>query len=159
MDSRRIFIEFLTELAQKDPTVMLIICDVGFNYCEEFAKRFPNNFKNLGVTEQSSMVIAAAMALSGLRVYYYSMVNFSVFRPFEMVRNMVALHKAPVTILGVKGSSSYKFLGFSHNMIFENEDTYHLEKYIDCYTPQTNAEVWDVLGTAYEKKKPCYVRL
>jgi transketolase C-terminal domain/subunit len=105
------------------------------------------------------MVIAAAMALSGMRVYYYTMINFSVFRPFEMVRNMVALHNAPVTILGVKGSSSYKFLGFSHNMVWESEDTYHLEKYMDCYIPQTNADVWRVLGESYEKNKPCYVRL
>lgn len=156
-DTRRAFVDFLNKKAETDANIVVIIPDVGFNYLDNPENKF--KVLNLGVTEQSSMVIAAAMALSGMRVYYYSMINFSVFRPFEMVRNMVALHNAPVTILGVKGSSSYKFLGFSHNMVFENEDTYHLEKYMDCYLPQSNADVWNVLGESYEKNKPCYIRL
>lgn len=158
-DSRRTFIDTLIELANKDERIVLIVPDVGFNYIEEFQKRFPKRYFNFGVTEQATMIIAAGMALSGLRPYVYSMINFVAFRPFEMVRNGIAMHKAPVTLLGVKGSSSYQFLGFSHNMVFEDEDTKILSPYMTCYTPKTNEEVRDVLLEGYKLGMPNYVRL
>jgi len=126
-DTRREFIDALIALAEKDDKVVLIIPDVGFNYIEEFQKRFPDRFFNLGVTEQSTMIIAAGLALSGLKPYVYSMINFVTFRPYEAVRNAVCLHNANVKIIGVKGSEKYKFLGFSHNLIAENEEIEVLE--------------------------------
>lgn len=157
-DTRREFVTTLIELAEKDDRIVVIIPDVGFLYLEEFEKRFPDRFFNLGVTEQSAMIIAAGMALQGLKPYYYTMLNFSVFRPFEMVRNAVALHNADVKILGVKGSEKYKFLGFSHNMHFDGEDVYHLTPYMDCHVPQVD-EVRDLIVKTYESDKPCYIRL
>ena len=115
-DKRREFIDTLIELSEKDDKIVLIIPDVGFNYVEEFSKKFPKRFFNFGVTEQSTVMIATGMALSGLKPYVYSMINFVLFRPAEMVRNGVVCHNANVKLLGVKGSSSYKFLGFSHNI-------------------------------------------
>lgn len=120
-DKRRVFIETLCELAEKDDKICFIICDVGFNYADEFQKRFPNRYFNFGVTEQSSMIIASALALSGMKPYIYSMINFMLFRPYEMVRNGVVSHNANVKIIGVQGSSAYKFLGFSHNLKTEYE--------------------------------------
>ena len=103
-DTRREFIDALITLAKEDDKIILIVPDVGFNYIEEFRKRFPDRFFNFGVTEQSTMIIAAGLALSGLKPYVYSMINFVTFRPYEMVRNAVCLHKANVKIIGVKGS-------------------------------------------------------
>lgn len=144
---------------ESDPRIVVVTCDVGFNYLEKVSEKYPGRFFNLGVTEASAICICAGMALSGLRPWFYSMINFSAFRPFEMVRNIVALHNAPVVLVGVKGSSSYRFLGFSHNMVFKDEDTYHLEPYMACYTPQTNEEVQAAIGLAYRTEKPAYVRL
>lgn len=158
-DSRRTFIDTLIELAEQDARVCLIVPDVGFNYIEKFREKFPNRFYNFGCTEASTMMIAAGMALSGLRPFVYSMINFVAFRPFEMVRNGIAMHKAPVVLLGVKGSSGYKFLGFSHNMVFEDEDIYHLKPYLACYTPQTNDEVRDAIMQAYTSGEGTYIRL
>lgn len=158
-DSRRTFIDTLIELAEKDPAVCLIVPDVGFNYIERFSEKFPDRFFNFGCTEASTIMIAAGMALSGMRPFVYSMINFVAFRPFEMVRNGIAMHKAPVVLLGVKGSSGYKFLGFSHNMIFDDEDTYHLKPYLTCYTPQTNEEVRDAILQSYTKGEGSYIRL
>ncbi len=47
-DTRREFIDALIELARIDEKIVLIIPDVGFNYIEEFQKKFPNRFFNLG---------------------------------------------------------------------------------------------------------------
>lgn len=155
-DKRREFVDVLNEL--NDPNIVVIIPDVGFNYLDD-----PNNkFKviNLGVTEQSSMIIASALALSGFKVFYYTMINFTLFRPGEMVRNGVVCHKAPVILLGVKGSSSYKFLGFSHNLLHEEEDFNFCDNIgLRWHNPQNNEEVRKAVLESYYSNKPSYIRL
>ena len=159
-DSRRIFIDTLIELREKDDRIMLIVCDVGFNYCEKFAERFPESYKNFGVTEQSSVIIAAAMALAGFKPYFYSMINFVLFRPAEMVRNAVVKHNANVKLIGVKGSSAYRFLGFSHNLLHDKEDFNFCDNIgLQWYNPQDNQAVKEIILTGHQENKPAYIRL
>lgn len=156
-DSRRTFVDTLNELAKTDDRIIVIICDVGFNYLSE-----PQKFRiiNLGVTEQSATMIATALALSGFKVFLYSMINFVLFRPAEMVRNGIVKHNAPVTLIGVKGSSSYKFLGFSHNLLHDREDLDFCKNIgLEAHTPQTNEEVRETILACYYSNKPNYVRL
>ena len=159
-DTRREFIDALIELAEQDSKIVLIVPDVGFNYIEEFQKRFPDRFFNFGVTEQSTMIIAAGLALSGFKPYVYSMINFVTFRVHEMIRNAVCMHGANVKILGVQGSEKYKFLGFSHNLIAENEDIEALKNLpnLKIYTPAIG-DVRKIIEESYQSKNPCYIRL
>lgn len=157
-DSRRIFVETLNELAEDDPKIICIIPDVGFLYLDDPKNKF--RVINLGVTEQSSVMIAAALALEGFKVFYYTMINFALFRPGEMVRNGLVCHNAPVTILGVKGSSSYKFLGFSHNLLHEKEDFNFCDNIgLAWSNPSNNEEVREAVLNAYNSDKPHYIRL
>ncbi|MCG2687029.1 hypothetical protein L6278_02725 [Candidatus Parcubacteria bacterium] len=160
-DTRREFLNTLLELAEKDDKIVLIVPDVGFNYIEEFEKRFPERFFNLGVTEQSTMIIAAGLALSGFKPYVYSMINFVVFLPYEMVRNAVCLHNANVKIIGVKGSEKYKFLGFSHNLIAENEEIEALKNLpnLSTFIVTDPKKVREIILKTYNKKEPTYIRL
>jgi len=160
-DTRRKFIDALIELAEKDDRIVLIVPDVGFNYIEEFKKRFPNRFFNFGVTEQSTMTVAAGLALSGFKPYVYSMINFVVFRCYEMVRNAVCLHNANVKIIGIKGSEGYKFLGFSHNLIVEDEEIKVLEHLpnLKSFIVKTPEEVKKVILETYKMNSPCYIRV
>lgn len=162
MNTRKTFIDNLSELARKDPTVMLIVMDVGFSYVEDFAKEFPEQFLNLGVTEQSSTGIAAGMALSGMKPYLYSMIPFVTMRNYEQVRNDICYHNANVKLIGVQGSVHYKFLGFSHNII-DNEDEKLLGHLPNMksrgYAPKTDKEVEEAVIKTYEVQGPAYIRL
>jgi transketolase len=159
IDLRKPFFEELIKLAEQDDKIVLIVPDVGFSFTDEFAAKFPTRYYNLGVTEQSCVIIAAGMALSGMKPYVYTMINFVAFRPFEMVRNAVACHNANVKLLGVSGSEKYKFLGFSHNLLFEDEDIYHLKPYLKCYKPSTEEEVKNIIENTYFDKEMSYIRL
>lgn len=160
MDKRKIFFEELIKLAEQDDKIVLVIPDVGFNYTEEFAERFPKRYFNFGVTEQSCVVIASALALDGWKPYVYSMINFVLFRPAEMVRNAVVHHNSPVQIIGVKGSEKYKFLGFSHNLSHEKEDTNFCDNIgLKWYIPESEEEVRFVISETYHSNKPNYIRI
>lgn len=158
-DSRRVFVNVLDELAKKDPRIIVVICDVGFNYLDN-----PKlNFKvlNLGVTEPTSTIISAALALEGYSVWFYSMINFVTFRVHEQIRNAICMHNAPVKIIGVKGSEKYKFLGFSHNLLWEKEEIDFLSKLpgMKCYSPKNSNEIKKVIIKEYKSKNPAYIRL
>lgn len=157
-DSRRIFIETLKELAVHDDKIIVIIPDVGFNYLSE--PTLPFRVVNTGVTEMFSTIFAANLALAGWKPYIYSMINFVVFRPYEMVRNAICMHKANVKLIGVKGSTGYRFLGFSHNLLTPNEDFKVLEDLpIDLYQPRNNDEVKKAIYDSYQSNEPSYIRL
>lgn len=159
-DKRRVFIETLIELAEKDDKIVLVLCDTGFNYIESFREKFPNRIFNFGVTEQSAAMICVGLALSGFKPYFYSMIPFVLFRPYEMIRNGVVLHNANVKILGVKGGPSYKMLGFSHNLTHENEDFNLCDNIgLEWHFPQENDQVRTIIETTYLDNRPCYIRL
>lgn len=165
IDKRRIFFEELIKLAEHDDSIVLIVPDVGFSFTEEFAEKYPARYFNFGVTEQSCVVIAAALALAGFKPYVYSMINFVLFRPAEMVRNAVVHHQANVKLIGVKGSEKYKFLGFSHNMSHPTEDTDFCANIgLSWYIPSESGEKGDVgtravVADTYRNERPCYIRL
>lgn len=160
MNNRQAFVEKLSQMAERDPKIMLVVMDVGFSYIDSFEKKFPKQFLNLGVTEQSATGVCAGMALAGLRPYLYSMIPFVTMRNYEQVRNDICYHNAPVTLVGVQGSKAYKFLGLSHNMIGD-EDTKILTGLPNLvqYYPQDAGEVKSLMGAAYAFKQPAYFRL
>lgn len=160
LDKRKIFFEELIKLAEKDDKIVLIIPDVGFSFTEGFAHKFPTRYYNFGVTEQSCVVIAAALALAGFKPYVYSMINFVLFRPAEMVRNAVVHHNANVKLVGVKGSEKYKFLGFSHNLSHPTEDVDFCKNIgLAAYTPENEDDIRALIRNGYVDEKPMYIRV
>lgn len=156
-DKRRVFVNTLNKLAEKDKNIIVIIPDVGFNYLNG-----KHNFKvvNVGVAEQFATIFATALALDGWKPYLYSMINFVLFRPAEMVRNGVVMHKANVKLMGVKGSSAYKFLGFSHNLLHEKEDENFCKNIgLRSFKPKDEKEVEKVIKETYKSNKSCYIQL
>ena len=158
-DTRRVFVDTLNELAIKDPNIIVIICDVGFNYLDNPNLKF--RVINLGVTEPTSAIVAAGLALSGYSVWLYSMINFVTLRAHEQIRNAICMHNANVKIIGVKGSEKYGFLGFSHNLLWKTEEIEWLKKLpgMKCYLPKNNKEVKKVVLETYKLKNPCYIRI
>lgn len=157
---RKQFVDSLSELARKDDKVILIVIDVGFSFIEDFAKEFPRQFINAGVTEQSAMGMAAGLALAGYKPYIYSMIPFVTMRNFEQLRNDVCYNDANVKVIGVRGSVHYKFLGFSHN-IAEDEDKTILSVLpnLSQYYPQDDQQVAAAMSAMYGSAHPGYMRI
>ena len=112
---RDAFVKQLTQLAEVDPSIMLITGDLGFGVLTEYAKKFPDQYLNAGVAEQNMAGLAAGMALEGRRVFTYSIANFPTLRCIEQIRNDICYHNLPVTVVSVGGGFAYGPLGFSHH--------------------------------------------
>lgn len=114
---RNAFIQELVTLARQHPQIALIVGDLGYSVIEPFADEFPDRFINAGVAEQNMTGLAAGMASEGYHVFTYSIANFPTFRCAEQIRNDVAYHKLPVTVVAVGGGLAYGALGYSHHAV------------------------------------------
>ncbi len=105
----------LTEMAETDARIMLVNGDLGYGVVDDFKKRFPNRYLNVGISEQNMTSVAAGLALEGNMVFTYSIGNFPTLRCIEQIRNDVCYHNANVKILSVGGGFPYGTLGMTHH--------------------------------------------
>ncbi len=157
---RKPFIEKMTELAAKDPRVILVIGDVGFTYMNDYIERFPKQFLNVGVLEQSMMGMMYGMSKAGWKPYVYTMLNFIIFRPYEQLRNDICHQNANVKLFGVGGDVGYNFMGFGHNVETDEEEQLleHLPN-LNRYYPETEEMTKKIMEAEYKREGPSFMRL
>lgn len=155
---RTAFLKALTDLMRKHKNIVTLTADMGFSVFEEMQKEFPGRFMNTGITEQSSMGIAAGLALSGYTVYFYAQAQFASMRCFEQVRLDVAFHNLNVKIIGVASGFSTNQLGVSHYAI-EDVALMRLLPNMTVFTPGDPYEANALTRLSYETAGPVYIRI
>ena len=138
--------------------VYFLTGDLGFNNLEHIERDFKDRFINVGIAEQNMIGIAAGLALSGKKVYCYSIIPFLVMRPFEQIRNDLCYHNLDVTLLGAGAGMSYGILSSTHFALIDLAILRTLPN-MSIFSPADELEA--VLGTKYlgNHKGPAYVRI
>jgi len=155
---RPIFIKTLIELAREDKNIYLLTADLGFSVVEDFQKEFPERYMNVGIAEQNLMGVAAGLALSGKKVFVYTIASFATFRCFEQIRNDISYHNLNVIIVGVGAGLSYPTFGLTH----QTESDVALMRSIPNMTvicPGDPSEVKAAVMQSIELKGPAYIRI
>jgi len=155
---RTAFIQTLSEAAEEDERIWLICADLGYSVLEVFAERFPNRYVNVGVAEQNMIGIATGLALSGKTVFTYSMVNFSVMRCLEQIRNDVCYHNLSVKIVAVGGGLVYGEQGYSHHGV-EDLAVMRVLPNMSVIAPGDPVEAALATKAIATTPGPCYLRL
>ena len=113
---RNAFSEQLYIEAIKSNDVYIVVSDISpVGSMDDFSKKYPERFLNVGVAEQSMIGIAAGLALNGKKVFAYTIATFSLYRPFEMVRVDLCYQNLPVTVVGMGAGVIYSTLGGTHH--------------------------------------------
>lgn len=113
---RNKFAETFYELGKTDPRLCIVVADISpAGSIARFREEFPARFVNTGVAEQVMIGMVAGMAQRGLRPFAYTIATFSLYRPFEMVRDDLCYQNLPVTIVGIGGGVTYSTLGATHH--------------------------------------------
>ena len=152
---RRSFGKIITELADRDEKIYVIVGDIGYRVFDEFRQKHPDRFINMGICEQSMIGVSAGMALEGLNPWVYTITPFLIERPFEQVKLDIDQQNVNVKLVGY---SDYPTLGPTHTEL-NGKKLMQLFKNITSYFPKNGDETQKVTYQAYEKKGPAFISL
>lgn len=151
------FVKTLTALMRERKNLVVLTADMGFSVFENIQREFPDRFFNTGVTEQSSLGIAAGFALSGYKVLFYAQAPFATMRCFEQIRLHAAYGNLDIKIVGSSCGFSLNQLGISHYSLEDIALMRTLPLRIFC--PGDPWEVEILVKEALEISGPVYIRI
>lgn len=110
------FADTFYEAGKREKRLAVVVADISpAGSIQKFREEFPERFVNTGVSEQIMIGMCAGMALRGLRPFAYTIATFTLFRPFEFVRDDLCYQNLPVTVVGIGGGVTYSTLGGTHH--------------------------------------------
>src|SRR5499426_2979591 len=102
------FARTLYEIARTQSNIFIVVADISpAGSMAQFRQEFPERFINVGVAEQSMIGICAGLALKGCQPFAYTIATFTLYRPFEMVRDDLCYQNLPVTVVGMGAGVIY----------------------------------------------------
>ena len=145
----------ITQLAEKDEKLYVIVCDIGYRVFDEFRNKFPNRFINMGICEQSIISVASGMALEGLKPWIYTITPFLIERPFEQIKLDIDEQNVNVKLVGF---ADYPTLGPTHTEI-NAKKMMKLFNNIESLFPSDGDETEKMILQAYEREGPSFISL
>lgn len=141
-----------------DPAMCFLTGDLGFMALEPLRDMLGDRFINAGVSEQNMLSVAAGLARVGMRPWVYSIAPFCYARPFEQIRNDVALHDLPVRIIANGGGYGYGVQGPSHHGIEDCAAMGSLQN-MRVYVPAFDDDLGPLIAALTRDGHPGYLRL
>lgn len=116
--TRQSYGEKLAELGEKNKEIVVLDADLsGATKTSIFAKKFPERFFDMGISEQDMMSTAAGLATFGKIPYASSFAMFAVGRAYDQIRNSIAYPKLNVKICASHAGVTVGEDGATHQMI------------------------------------------
>jgi transketolase len=156
---RNAFAKTLYQIGSQDPRVFIVVADISpAGSMAQFHDEYPDRFINVGVAEQSMIGICGGLALRGCIPFAYTIATFTIYRPFEQVRDDLCYQNLPVTVVGIGGGVTYSTLGGTHHA---QEDIAimsalpNMSILAPCDARETESATWECT----KRSGPTYLRL
>lgn len=108
----------LVEAAQKNKNVVGLCADLTESTrMEDFSKKFPERFVEIGISEQNLASVASGMAAMGKIPFISSYAMFSPGRNWEQIRTTIAYNNVPVKVIGSHAGVSVGPDGGTHQAL------------------------------------------
>jgi 1-deoxy-D-xylulose-5-phosphate synthase len=152
----KVFGETLTRLAEQNDTIIAITAAMcSGTGLEDFAKKFPTRFYDVGIAEQHAVTFAAGLATGGFKPVTAIYSSF-LQRAYDQVFHEVCLQNLPVVFAldraGLVGDD-----GPTHHGVFDYAYLRHLPNIV-IMAPKDENEFRHMLKTAVEYPGPIVVR-
>ncbi len=151
-----VFGETLCKLANEDPRIIAITAAMQSGTgLEEFSKRFPDRFYDIGIAEQHAVTFAAGLALEGMKPV---VAIYSTFlqRAYDQIHQDVCLQNLPVVFAldrgGIVGED-----GPTHHGLFDYSYLRHIPNLV-IMVPKDEEEFQHMIKTAMEHTGPIAFR-
>ncbi len=151
-----IFGEYMVDIAEKDDRVVAITAAMtsgtGLN---DFSKRYPERFFDVGICEQHAVTLAAGMARNGLKPVV-SIYSTFLQRAYDQIIHDVALQNLPV-VFAIDRAGLVGEDGPTHHGVFDLSYLRHIPN-LTIMAPANENEFVNMLHTALALDSPVVVR-
>lgn len=151
-------IKTIYKAALADPKIVFLTGDLGHAHLDDFRKNLPGQYYNVGIAEQNMIGIAAGLALSGHRVFAYSIAPFVTLRCLEQIKVDVCYQNVGVVVIGVAAGYAYSTCGCTHHAIEDIAAMKALPN-MQIYSPSNPLEARLITEYLIKVSYPAYLRI
>ncbi|AOY74829.1 transketolase family protein [Clostridium formicaceticum] len=157
--TREAYGQALIELGNNNPDVVVLDADLSKSTkTNDFAKKFPERFFNMGIAEQNLMGTAAGLATVGKIPFASTFAMFATGRAFEIIRNSIGYPKLNVKICATHAGLTVGEDGASHQAL-EDIACMRVIPNMTVIVPADAVEAKAAIHAVAEVQGPAYVRL
>jgi transketolase len=157
--TRDVYGETLAQLGESSQEIVVLDADLsGSTKTNIFAKKFPERFFNMGVSEADMMGTAAGLAAAGKIPFASTFAIFASGRAWEQVRQSIAYPKLNVKIVATHGGITVGEDGGSHQSV-EDIALMRAIPNMTVIVPCDGIETKSVIREIANYNGPVYVRL
>lgn len=155
---RKQFVKTVENILEKDKKLVLILGDIGvFGFRNSFTK-YPDRVYNIGILEQSTIGLAAGLALHGFIPIVHTIAPFIVERSLEQIKDDFGYQRLGGNFVSVGASYDYAALGCTHHCPGDVGILKNVPE-IEIVLPGTPAEFDSLFNQSYNNGHPTYFRL
>ncbi len=149
----------LVEIAESDKRIVALSADLSESIkMNDFKKKFPDRFFEVGVAEQNLATVASGLASAGKIPFIGSFAVFSPGRNWEQIRTTICLNNQKVVIVGGHGGLSVGEDGATHQSL-EDLALMRVLPNMTVLAPIDAREAFEATLEAVKIAGPVYLRL
>ena len=149
----------LVALGRKDERIVVLDADLrGSTMSCYFAQEFPERFFEMGIAEQNMISTAAGLSLVGKIPFVNTFAVFATGRPYDQIRQGVALPKLNVKIVGSSCGLSDYGDGATHQSVEDIAIMRSIPNMV-IISPVDAVEMKKVVRAVVEYQGPVYIRI
>lgn len=158
IDVRDAFFDSVYEIAKNDKEVIFLASDHTAFSLGKFQKDLPNQFINVGISEQNMVSVAAGLAMNNKFVFIYGITPFVTMRCLEQININLCAMKSNVSIISIGSGLIYSSDGPTHHGTQELAIMSSLPN-LSIYTASDAFSSDQLPKIAYKNKGPSLLRI
>ena len=148
----------LVEAGEADECVVALCADLTESTrVEEFKKKFPERFVQVGVAEQNLAALGSGFAAAGKIPFIASYATFSPGRNNEQIRTTISINNVPVVVCGMHAGISVGPDGATHQAL-EDIALMRVQPNMTVISPCDSEEARKATLAAAKFGRPVYLR-
>lgn len=153
------FGEAMLEVAATNDQVVALTADLTESLrLDQFAKKFPGKFIQVGIAEQNMVGVAAGLAIEGKIPFATSFAVFSPGRTWEQIRDSICYSNLPVIIVGGHTGLNVGEDGYTQQGL-EDLALMRVLPNMTVVSPVDYNQTKQAVHALVNLKKPAYLRL
>lgn len=157
--TREAFAQALLDMAAEDDRIMFVSPDsLKAMRATKFAEKYPDEYVEVGISEQNAVDTAAGLAAAGLIPFVGTYAGFLTMRACEQMRTFVAYPNLNVKFVGINaGLLGGEREGVTHQFYEDLGILSNIPNYT-IFTPADPAQTYHAVKLAAKIDGPVYVR-